>query len=61
MASEPPSGSNGGSAILLLAILAVIVAGLLFWGWSTHSTRRPAPAATGIPRTIPDNPPSRPH
>jgi hypothetical protein len=59
MSSEPPSGS--GNAILLVAILALLVAGLVFWGWSAHSPRRPAPAASGIPPTAPASAPPTTH
>ncbi|MDB5720796.1 MAG: hypothetical protein JWP15_1414 [Alphaproteobacteria bacterium] len=61
MASEPPNRPTGGTGILLILILLVVVGALVFWGWSRHSPSAPNPTATALPKTVPNAapPPSK--
>jgi hypothetical protein len=48
-----PERPGGGAGIVLILILALLAAGLAYWGWSAHKPGAPAPAATGVPPTAP--------
>lgn len=54
MAIPPnPEPSGGGTAILFLLALAVILGGLLIWGFLHANPGRPSPTGTAKPATMP--------
>ena len=61
MATEPPGRGTGGSWVLLLAVLLVLVAGLFLWARSAHPPGSAQPAATGVPPTLPAKAQPAPH
>lgn len=54
-----PRSPGGGTAILLLAILVLVVAVLLGWGLLRSDPGAPRPAATGNPPVQPAGAPGR--
>ena len=60
MAREPdetnpanPRTPNGGTAMLVLVIFLIVVAGLLAWGFLRTGSGAPKPTASGTPAAMP--------
>ena len=61
MSTRPPWRPTGGSGILLLVILLILVAALFLWARSAHPPGTAHPVATGVPPTAPPKAVPAPH
>ncbi len=53
MANGPQDGRPGGTNVLMLLILLIVVGGALFWAWRASPPDAPTPSSTAAPATVP--------
>lgn len=53
MDRQPPRRPTGGTGILLLLMLGLVVGLLAFIGWRSTATQAPNPTATANPKVLP--------
>jgi len=49
----PPRKPTGGTAILLILVLLLLIGALAIWGWSSAPPATPTPFATANPAVLP--------
>jgi len=57
--AETPQGRPGGSNVLMLLILLLVIGGALFWAWQESPPDAPTPSATSAPATVPGGQPQQ--
>lgn len=53
LAPPPPRRPTGGTGIVLLLVLGLVLIGLLVWGMIRSNPDRPNPAGTANPKVLP--------
>jgi uncharacterized membrane protein AbrB (regulator of aidB expression) len=53
MATKPPGQGSGGTSVLMLLILLVVIGGIAFWAWRESPADTPTPSGTAAPATVP--------
>jgi hypothetical protein len=48
-----PRRPSGGTSLLMLLVLAIVVAGLLIWAYARSDPGQPNPAGTANPKVLP--------